>query len=339
MVKLFYATPNGYANFQHDVPSGRGNPGGGMPMKTLAVTEAWGGFYDVVVGENVMDYHDADILVIEPLWFRLRGDYSPGMYVPDLDEAVEQYETHPASIKVMYASELSFVKLPLAYRSRIIEASTVVTTNCHFQRGVFEMLGIETVQLTDPVRESVFYSANENRELAVFAMGRISTVKNSLKIAEIFQVLRDKPIKTVYIGSAALWGSPSNKDERIERKIGLAADECYSGLSSLGIGRLLAKMSCGIFDTFHDSASTSNMESMMAGVYCFFGLHETWRGRPGVHDLDTVDDFVGALADATGDFTRTPDKIHYKESSLWALENYSQEQFLDDWSVILRNAS
>ena len=74
----------------------------------------------------------------------------------------------------------------------------------------------------------------------------------------------------------------------------------------------------------------------MAGVLCLYGLHGAWADRPGIHGLDSIEDFVDALSAATENFTRLPDSDYFDEARRFAMENYSSETFLKNWSDILR---
>ncbi|MCY4129256.1 MAG: hypothetical protein OXG15_08460, partial [Gammaproteobacteria bacterium] len=294
--------------------------------KTICILDAWRKFYDVGVGENIEDAHGIDMLVVEPLWFRLRGGLDD-LQSPNLEEAVKSYEDHPAKHKIVYCSEFAFIKLPKEFRDRIIEASSVVTTNCDYQRDCFRALGIETIRLCDPVDEEIYYSSKfSEKTLSIIAGGRISSVKNIGKIIRLFEALKDYPIETIYIGDASLWGEQDKRDLRLEREIGQVADVHHHNLSQADLASVLAPISYGVMDTIHDSCSAFNIILCMSGIRCFYGLHGAWQGRPGVGGLDTVQDFVEAINEST-----LTDE-HIGESQKWAIDNYSKQAFLNDWT-------
>ena len=337
-MNIFYLTVDRYHEANLDEPPGIKNPGGGIVGKTHYVLDAWRKFYDVGVGENIEESYDTEILVVEPLWFRMRGGLADEITTPDLEESVMAYEQHPARTKILYCSELAFVKFPEVFRNRIIDASSAVTTNCPFQKKLFHMFGIESVQLCDPIDESIFCN-DTPKTLSVCAMGKIASFKNSHKIIDIFERLKEYPsIQTVYIGDATLWGDTPWRDEGLQNRMESVSDVYYPNLPDKLLSQALSPIACGIMDTFHDSCAASNIIMCMKSILCFYGLHGAWTGRPGVGGLDTVDDFVYAISDATEGFTAVPDVRHGDEGRQWAMENYSKSQFLEDWAEVRKYA-
>lgn len=331
MMDIFYLTVDRYHQYKPHIPPGIENPGGGISDKTLAVLKAWRRFYQVGVSENVHNYPDAKILVVEPLWFKLRGNLRDPLWAPDMEEAVRAYESYDTAFKICYLSEFSFLKFPKRYRDRIIAASTVVTSNCAYQKAYFAQFGIKTSHLCDPVDDTQLPALALPRTMNVCAVGRISTTKNSQKIADLFQALKAYPIETVYIGDAGLWGDVNALDKSIELQIQQVADRYYPNQTLKTLMQQLNGYACGVFDSFHDSCSASNITALMSGVRCLYGRHGCWRERPGVHGLDTVDDFVEALKSETANFTVIPEG-----SASWAIKRYGLNAFLEDWSTLLQ---
>ena len=333
---IFYLTVDRYRDYRIDIRPGETNPGGGISTKTQVVLEAWRRFYDVGCGQTIEDSKDADILVVEPLWFLLRGGLCTEIEAPDLEASIQAYEQHPARLKILYLSELSFARIKRSDRDRIAAASTVITSNCEFQRGFFDVLGYRTQRLCDPVSSVYDQPDDSQRELSVMAVGRVSQVKNTPKLVHIFDELNYLGVKTIFVGNATLWGDAWYNDKSIERDMQSVASVYYPSLTPPELAELWSRASCGIFDSFHDSCCASNLESLMAGVLCLYGLHGAWADRPGIHGLDSIEDFVDALSAATENFTRLPDSDYFDEARRYAMENYSPEAFLKNWSDILR---
>lgn len=334
-MSLFYLTLDRYSKYKPDEPVSEKNPGGGMGPKTLSVIDVWQGFYDVSVAQEL--HGNAEILVVEPLWFLLRGG-AGDLATPDIDKSIEEYKNYPARVKVVYTSELAFLKLRKSHREEIMKASTVVTTNCHFQKMLFEMFNVPTMPLCDVIDPINYYRPKQKKRLAVMAMGRISIDKNSQKIVEIFKALSGK-IERVYFGGAGLWGYSQAEDTFIESELKAHCDTFFNNVPQYEVSNELIGVAMGIFDPFHDCASTSNLQSLMAGLYNFYGLHGLWTERPGHHNLRTVSDFVEAIEASTDGFKSLPSSQFRKESESWALEHTSPDCFLNEWQDIIRYAN
>ena len=333
-MSLLYLTLDRYSKYDPIAPISLSNPGGGMGPKTLSAIDVWRGFYDVQASEDINV--GADILVVEPLWFLLRGDGN-NLVEPDVEDAIDQYKSHPARIKILYTSELALLKLGRGHLGQIVDASTVVTTNCEFQRKLFDMYDILTMPLCD-VTDGSYFDSDSLKRLSVMGMGRISHEKNSQKVVEIFKRLEGK-IERVYFGSASLWGFSKDNDLPIESELKSHCDTIFSNVPQTTVVRELAGVSLAIFDTFHDCCSTSNLQALASGCLCFYGHHGLWKERPGIHGLETIDDFVEAIEEATDQFTCLPDNGLRIKAEEWAINNTSSNCFINEWQDIIKHAN
>ena len=295
-----------------------------MAVKAKRAIQAWSGFYVVNVISQIDDALSPEFLVVEPYWFWEQ---------PDMEDAVTNYEKAKSLYKILYSSELTLLEIPTTLRHRIVNASHVVTTPCDWLSGWYTMQDIDSIRLCDPVPESEFYRPDTTKTMSVVAMGRISTDKNSAKVIDIFQALKDEPIRTIYIGGANMWGDSDIVDEKLESDLRVVADEFHHNLPQSEIASQLSKISCAIFDTFHETGSESNLECCMAGVTGFYGVHGLWDERPGIRGLESVFDFVEALRYTTDGFSRPP--VERKRIEQWALRNCSYTQFLEEWKGVL----
>ena len=334
-MKLNYLIPDRFGKYNLNTSPSRQNPGGGLGTKAQRAIEAWSSYYEVNVTEHIEECLESELLVVEPYWFRSRGHQK--LKNIDVGQAVEAYTSYAAKIKILYSTELSMLEIPAGIRHRIFEASDVVTTPCDWLRDFYEMQSVRSMRLCDPV-PSVFYEPNSRKTVSVVAMGRISTDKNTEKILEIFKALKGKPIQKIYIGGAALWGHTDPVDESLERAIHAESDELHYNLTQPQIVEKLAEAGCAVFDTFHDTGSESNLEACMAGVVSFYGSHGLWNERPGVHNLQTVSEFVKAIAEMTQSFTEPPLEEERQKTEQWAIANCSYDQFLKQWKDIFAYA-
>ena len=153
-MSLLYLTLNRYIDYDQFQPVSQTNNGGGMGGKTASAVNAWSRFYPVKASQQIENGHN--ILVVEPLWFRLRGGMGH-LSAPNIDRAIEAYKANDAPIKIVYTSETSLIKLNAAQRYEIVKNSDCITANCLFQQKQFEMLGIPTQYLCDNTPEELYY--------------------------------------------------------------------------------------------------------------------------------------------------------------------------------------
>ena len=329
-MKIVYGMPDRFGKYRLDQPVSRYNPGGGISTKAQRVFQAWSEWYDVEMVEPWWkDMDPRAYLVVDPLSFR---------FIPEdteLGQVVEAYERHPAPFKVLYGSELAIMCLPFEERTRIFQASTLVTTCCDFQEGLFQALGQRSLRFCDPVPESVFYNPLHEKELSLVVCGSISDCKQSFKVVDIFKALKGK-LKLIYVGGADLWGQTFSENERIATEIRRLADEFHYNVSQAEVARIFARASCGIFDTAHETCSESNQEFLMSGGRCYYGLHALWEERPGVHGLEDALSFVSAISSETQAFKALPVPRYRAESETWALEHCSYAAFMQQWKEVVR---
>ena len=326
-MSLYYLIPDRIGKYDLEQKPSSHNHGGGLAVKAQRAIQAWSAFYTVNVIAQIYDALSPEFLVVDPFWFQSQ---------PDIEVAITNYEKARALYKILYTSELTLLEIPAKLRHRIVNASHVVTTPCDWFSDWCTMQSINSIRLCDPVPESMFYRPATTKIMSVVAMGRISTDKNSAKVIDIFRALKDEPIRTIYIGGANLWGHSNLIDEKLESDMRVVADEFHYNLSQSEIASQLPKISCAIFDTFHETVSESNLECCMGGVMGFYGGHGLWDERPGIRGLESVSDFVDALRYATDNFSRPP--VERKRIEQWALRNCSYTQFLEEWKGVLAYA-
>ena len=137
-----------------------------------------------------------------------------------------------------------------SFRKELLEICDVVTCNCDYQASLFTAVGIDApVRLIDPIPENEFEPLP--KKMQVVAMGRISEIKNSGFVAELFKRLAPTAMETVYVGGAALWGGASEADLLLEAEIREYADIFYENIPSPICGE--SDWICLLFCSCHDS--------------------------------------------------------------------------------------
>ena len=208
---------------------------GGMHTKVDRVSRAVRSIYALHIGSDLSKMQ-SEFLLIEPLYFRMSGivrEKPPAQRDSQSDRDVSEgilaeLRAHPA-IKILYCSEMEVFRWTGEFRKALLEICDVVTSNSDYQTALLEAVippkeGVRSTlhRLIDPIPAAEFKPMP--KRMQVVAMGRISEIKGSPFIAELFQKLAPLPIETVYVGGAALWGAASEVDLALEAEIREFAD-------------------------------------------------------------------------------------------------------------------
>lgn len=316
------------------VPSGfitGANPGG-MYVKVSQVQLALRGLYRIKAVSDISDPNEnSDLLLIEPLWFRM----GCGM-----ERAYEKLEflTRLRHIpKVLYCSEGELLRWPGEFRERCIKVFDVVTSNTEYQSGFLHSLGIpNTYRLVDPINPYLYRLGYPQDPPLVVAGGQISDAKNSFRIFEIFELLRDEPVQTAYIGGSKLWsGQDTDVNRKLELDIEAVSDFFYGVVSRDVVSSILSRASVFVADNIHDTSAQMHCESLMSGVPSVCGAHPTYRERPGVVGCRTPSDFVDGIKLLTSDYT-SPANLSYRQTLRnWSIKEFSYFAFQRQFKHLL----
>ena len=152
---------------------------GGMHTKVDRVRRAVSELYEIRVISELSSMR-SEVLLIEPFYFRMSG-------VDTLDEL----RSHPAT-KILYCSETEVFRWIGQFRKALLEICDAVTCNCDYQASLLTAVGIQNpYRLIDPIPEDEFQPLTKHKQ--VVAMGRISEIKGSAFIAELFRLLGGHP--------------------------------------------------------------------------------------------------------------------------------------------------
>ena len=329
MSRLMYVVGNRFKDFSLYRTMGPGNAGGGVATKVMRVAEILRGFYDVdLIGE--FSVHDtASILMLDPLAIRLARDS---------ENMLDAYENHTANLKVLYCSEQAFLELSSDFRERLYKASSVVTTCSDFQELQFNMIGYPSVRLCDPIPD-IFYSPDTSKMLSVVSMGHISHFKNIPMLIEIYKLLYNAGVKTIYVGGSALWGDLSVKNRSLELELRRYCREFERNVPQYQVARILSKAAMGVCCSFHETASEGNQEGNMAGVWWYCGDHRLWKERPGRYGLRSPKHFFEVMSKDTDGFNRVPAAAKRVKAEKWALDHCSTSAFLKQWEEVVTYAN
>lgn len=285
MIDLMYPFNDEYDETQ---PAGTANPGGGMATKGIAVQEALSKWYHVNL---IRDFKEltSNMLIIEPL--------TPRLLNRDMNEWVEQLKACSAK-KILYCSEMEIARWSPKTFADITEAVDIVTANTDYQKSIIRTLSagqVKPYKLCDPINTKLF--APRKKKPIVFSAGRISHIKNSQFLIDVFRAVKSElKVETAYYGAADLWGNkPDPFDTFIEAEIKATVDTFSGNISREKLASKFSRALIYISKTTHDVYSSTHAEILSTENISLGGGHLLFTERPGISGLKTVDDFVYAI--------------------------------------------
>ena len=300
-----------------------------MHTKVERVRQAVGSIYRLQIGSNFSEMRN-DFLLIEPLYFRM----SQMLATEGNLEGLDALRAHPAT-KILYCSEMEVFRWTGRFRKELLEICDAVTCNSDYQASLFEALNItNTHRLIDPIPADAFQPLP--KRLQVVAMGRISEIKGSPFIAELFKRLGPTPIETVFVGGAGLWGEASETDLALEAAIREYADVFHQNILSQFVPKAIGAAAFFVGNSIHDVFSSSHAEALMSGCISINGQHPIYAERPGFGSK-TVDGVVETLQKLTKGFQKLPDPQLGQAAREWAVQNVSFETFTSQLTALLKS--
>ena len=326
------------------------SPGGsgGMHTKVERVRQAVSSIYRIHVGSDLSEMQ-SDFLLIEPLYFRMSQIFETEEDSEDLnfrgwsERYLEALSAHPAT-KILYCSEMEPFRWTGRFRKALLEICDAVTCNSDYQASLFEALNITGPhRLIDPIPADEFKPLP--KRLQAVAMGRISEIKGSPFIAELFEALAPTPMETVFIGGAGLWSEASEAELALEVEIRKHADVFHQNILPQFVPKAIGGASFFVGNTIHDVFSSCHAEALMSGCISVSGKHPIYAERPGF-GAKTVDgspekfsvrNMVATLEKLTKGFQQLPDPQLGQSAREWAIQNVSFDTFTSQLTTLLKS--
>ena len=316
-----YLVPGHFERFDPRISQGVTNPGGGVRTKIFSVLKALSE-QGVNLRTSVSSLRNHFVLV-EPIVFQNR-DY------PFLNEFASY-----SGVKVLYSTEMHPLKWVGNFRDNVIREFDYVTYCCEFQRKLWDAMGIKNIHLlTDPIDTDLFIPLE--KRLQVIAVGRISSIKNSEFIRDLFAKLQPiKGVSTCYVGGASLWGGQLRSDVMLELEIRNVVDVFVENCPQSVLAGYFGQSSFFVANNFHETFSESQAEALSAGCVSVCGGHPLFSERPGFFTKSGVDATFSVLESVTEGFTRLPESDLFDRSRAWAIENVGFNAFNRQLSAVL----
>ena len=263
--------------FKADEPPSVDNPGGGLAVKALNYKKA------VPALRLTSDISICGAITIcEPLWFTGNN--------PSQEEYQERLMAYEDlnSFKVLITSDVELLRMPGEARDRIIDASDVVCGNSPYMIGVLRAFvsSDKLTLLTDPV--DVDSVSIDDKEPVIFGMSQVNIQKNIDSIIDIFGLMSDTELETLFIGSASVWGLKeiSEESKRLENELEKVCGRVVTNATRSEVSNTVGKAWAYVADTRYDTFCYAMVEAMLAGCHCFCGDHLIYDGRPVVRFTD-----------------------------------------------------
>lgn len=308
-----YLVPPYLSTYHTKIAPGFYNPGGGMRTKVASVLAA--------LGEHGRVCSDVaslrrDFVLVEPLFFK-RDDWG----------VLEDFINY-SGIKILYSSEMQPLRWTGSFRNAVFNACDLITYDCDFQRDLWAGLRVRDMKpLVDPIDTDLFVPT-PNPVITVVAVGRISEVKNSVFIRDLFHELRGiSQVRTVYIGGCSLWGNVSKVDMSLEHEIRGVTDLFLGSVPIDEVAKHLGYSTFFVGANYHDMFSESHVESLSAGCISVCCGHPVFRERPGFFVKNMVGAVVEQIRELTSGFKKSPDSSLAESSRSWAIDNASYATF------------
>lgn len=292
---LAYLNLKKYLDYDLNRPPSPDNPGGGVATKTQRVLQACAQW--MISGTDKLSVASKyNTVLVEPLAFSFQDSMS-------LEDKVKAYEDIDG-IKILYCTEMAFLRLPKPFRDSIANASDHITCVNHYHRNMFHKFGIRVDSiLCDPIPEDVF-KEGETKERVIIAANRIDWKKNTEGVVDAFNVFKaETDFKLEYIGLDDMWGdnknNPRNRD--FVHQLEDVCDTFHGTLSQSDVAKAFMRAAVFFHCAYHDVYSESLWEAMHCGAVPFaFGYHPLFEPitEHKYTDIETLIETLNSLQEA-----------------------------------------
>lgn len=324
---LDFLIPHFCVDYDLSLPPSLSNAGSGVGVKYARVVEAGEPEYLCRRIDNVNDVQ-SDIVFADWLWFCTGEDEG-------LIDRIKAFLALENKIKIIYGSELCVLAWSRNVLDRLLSGVNFVTHNTDYQRKMYRILGIyNSMFLCDPIPPRFTPSSKKERRLV--CMGQISEAKRSEAVIDIFTLLSDTDVETVYLGGRLLWGSPNNNRQAndMQREIKNIADVFIENADEETVTNEVNISSFFGHVAYHDVASCSQQENATAGNITFALTHPTMKER-----TPYLFDDVETLAEAVSDYTLESEQHNIdKNRAIKISEQWSYQAWNTQIEDILRLA-
>ena len=267
----------------HEPQIGQG--GGGMLTKYINVKKC------LANAHFTNDFADADmqpVILVEPMLFHSKE--SP-LSIEDKITALKAHE----GVKLLWCEEQCVFRWKGELREKIFQAFDAILACNKYQAQLLKVIvpsEIPIRTLYTPIDSDLFTPTVKKRQIV--HAGKIGLQKNTDTLIALYEKLKEKDIRTVYIGNGALWGSYLyEQDKEIEYMMSNIADEYIATASITDTAEIINASLAGVSMTIYDVGSLFFLESATAGCHFFaWKYHPLYDEYENIVRFDNVPDAV-----------------------------------------------
>ena len=322
-----YTSPD-FIGHHPNFPVTGSHPTGGINTKMAAIAAA-------LDCEVLTDIRDATAnLIVEPLAIKAPrnvpeeleqgGDWNKLRALEK--QRINELQTYPHP-KILLCSELELLRWTGDMQSDVLDAvNGKVYASCRYQQRLFQMVGITSEIVYEPISEFLFFPGIK-RKKQVVAAGSVKHIKNAEMIIKVFRSLEGKGYHRVYVGAPNVWTGKVHRRHEVEYDMSLyhelqtVCDEFHEASSMARVAHILSASQFYINFAYHEVCCRTAMEALMSGVGLICGEHPLWEEYPTLETISSAEACVAALEEYVDDET-IPARMRQ-----WASERFSLKRF------------
>lgn len=248
------------------------NPGGGVARKAQQLQNA------VPRLELVSDVSRlGEVSIIESLWFTGVQNLSEEVMWQRIEAYLES-----TSYKILWTSDLEFLRWMPSEREAIFDASDIVAGNSEYMVNLLRGYTDNVALLTDPFDISMV-QASQVREPILYGCSQVILEKGIEMLVEVFErASAFQELERLFIGSPAVWGLQLGAETSHELDVALSrvCDRRIRSAAPAEVFSVAGKAWLMASFSRYESFGYSVVEALAGGCYVFTGDHLVYREKP-----------------------------------------------------------
>lgn len=321
-------------NYSLERAPGPNNIGGGMGVKWARMEQCLSAAYDVKRTSR-LDRVETDFVLVEPYWFKWGTGWTAGA-PQNIEKRLDAVLERSFRRVMVCSEEHSLCLWPARLRDKLVSNVDWITHNCDYLRNLYRASGIGYSQLLcAAVPEYMFYPVQKRNR--VYAASHISWQKQTHQLIELFGLLQDTDIETVYAGGFNLWGGMLNKKEsttnaQLEAELEEVTDIFLGNVPHMQVAYHANAAKHHVHVAYHDVGCQAQQEAALGGATLWGLGHPLNQERPVRQFTDIQELAVALYEDSLEDTSPEPNA----EVLAYARKYFSYEAVLVQFQKIIK---